>query len=288
MSLQRLQPFAGTHAIQQVNFTFHWAPLPMGALHGQAEACLAELNLAMLGLGLQNVTPISMVQIQMQAGSAVPMAMAPAAAHGYEGRLPPVSGAPGFVVTAAAPDGLTVQVSPYTRWAPVVAKVLDMARVLVPLAAKVVPLTRIGLQVVDSFNWNAPIEELPIETIFSRSSPWLASHVFDCRGFWHCNHGYFEPVALAGCVRQLNNVNVSVSGAAERPLLQAALVHVLELSEGGWWVRESADIQRLAEVLEHLHAYNKTAMGQLLSAEVAERVALWGRPSQEQHDGNGA
>jgi uncharacterized protein (TIGR04255 family) len=287
MSLQRLQPFAGTHAIQQVNFTFHWAPLPMGAPHGQAEACLAEMNHAMLGLGLQNVTPISMMQIQMQAG-AIPVALAPTAAHGFEGRLPQVPGAPGFAVTASAPDGLTVQVSPYTRWAPVVGKVLEMARVLVPIAAKVVPLTRIGLQVVDSFNWNAPIEELPIDAILSRSSPWLASHVFECRNFWHCNHGYFEPVALAGCVRQLNNVNVSVSGVAERPMLQAALVHVLELSEGGWWLREAVDIQRLAVALEHLHACNKTAMGQLLSAEVAERVALWGVPSREPHDDNGA
>lgn len=288
MSLQRLQPFAGTHAIQQVNFTFHWAPLPVSAPHGQAEACLTELSQAMLGLGLQNVAPINMMQIQMQAGGSVPVTMAPTVVHGFEGRLPSVSGAPGFVITANALDGLTVQVNSYTRWAPVVAKVLEMVRVLVPIAAKVVPLTRIGLQVVDSFYWNAPVEELPVEAILSRNSPWLAPHVFDSRTFWHCTHGYFESVALTGSVRQLNNVNVSVSGAADRPLLQAALVHMLELSEGEWWLREAADVQRLAEVLEHLHAGNKTAMGQLLSTEVTERVALWGRPSREQQGGDSA
>jgi uncharacterized protein (TIGR04255 family) len=281
MKLQPLQPFAGTHAIQQANFNFHWVPLPVGVGDGLGESCVAELYSLMVGAGLQSIIPINAVQIQVSAAGAAPSASVPSSPQGFQGRLPAVAGMPGFLVTVSVTDGILIQVAPYTRWAPALAKVMELVRTLLPAACKLVPLTRVGLQVVDSFNWNGPVSEMPIDAVFDRNSPWMAPHVFDCGTFWHTNHGYFEPTAEPDCIRQLNNINVSVSGAPERPLLQVACVHVAELSDGAWQLQDVTQVERLVALLEHLHSCNKRTIGQLLTPEVAERVALWGPPSRE-------
>jgi len=283
MSLDFLQPFAGAHAIQQASFNLQWSAMALGSADRKVEICIEEMGEAMRCLGLQSVVPISMVQFQIGPG-APNQAMSPGVVTGYEGRLSASVAGPMFVVTASAHDGLVIQVRQYTRWAPVFAQVLTIAQALLPVAAKAAPLVRLGLQVVDSFNWNGPVEELVVSDVFRRDSPWMSPHAFECRSFWHCHHGYFESVELEGCTQQLNNVNVSVSSASEVPLLQAALIHQVELVQSEWWVRNPESAGRIGPIFEKLHADNKAAIGKLFTDDVAKRVALWGRSQNRDGD----
>lgn len=277
MSLSYLQPYAGVHAVQQATFLLPWAPLQVGERANSSEQLVEGLAAALASAGLSEVKPVEMMQLMFKPGEAPLNSNSKPSRFGYEGhRIGSNGTTPSLQVSATVHEGLVIHVLEYTRWADAFEQVRQLLRKVLPVASKVTPVLRAGLQVLDSFTWNGPIDQLPVASVFRKPSAWLPEHAFACRSFWHAHHGYFEKAKLPRCDRQLNNINVSVQGAVDRPLVQAALMHMMELGSGGWWMRDDSEYEAMDAVFLHLHAENKAAIGQLFSDELVERVKLWG------------
>ena len=275
MSLSYLQPYAGAHAVQQATFVIAWAPMERGKQDGATERVLAGIAVCFAELGLLDVKPVQMVELRF--GPTGPIGQPPtAAAVGYEARMVGAAGRTFASVTATAVDGLSIHVQEYTRWSEVFSKVQPILHAVLPMAAEAASVVKVGLQVVDSFTWNGPVNDVPIDNIFRRPSPWLPEHAFKCRSFWHAHHGYFEDSTEEGCHRQLTNINVNVGGSNDKPIVQAVLLHNMELTEGGCWPRGRAELEWIDRLLQKLHQDNKAAIGGLFSDEIVGRVALWG------------
>jgi uncharacterized protein (TIGR04255 family) len=274
MSLSYLQPYAGSHAVQQATFVITWAPMDRRNPDGVTENVLLNIADCFEKRGLESIKPLRLLQVTF--GPAGQQRSNEEAEVGYEARMPGTSGRAFAAVTATAAEGLAIHVQEYTRWAEVFSKVQPVLHAVLSVVGNVQPVIKIGLQVVDTFTWNGSLESVPTEKIFRRPSPWLPEHVFACRSFWHAHHGFYEETAEEDCVRQLNNVNVNVSENGGKPAVQAVLLHNIELADGGLWAREPTQFARIDQLLQKLHRDNKSSVDRLFSDEVVGRVALWG------------
>lgn len=144
-------------------------------------------------------------------------------------------------------------------------------------------VTSIGLTVLDKFVFNGDKDTYRVDALF-KENKYLFKNAFDVGDRWHSHVGWFEDVRIEEfeCLNQLNldAAYQNIAGTRKhitsighnivlRPT-QDQLVNVYSLvSKNG-----EDDGVILTDYLDKLHKINKRVLSELLTKDMAERIAL--------------
>lgn len=273
MSVERLYPFAGDHAIQSAVVVAEWAepggskPLSSDNLQHLQEA--AEPELARLGLTRHE--QLNVFEVQMVAGQ--PTSPASPAFGGFKASRPTSSGDEKRSVVLAR-ENCIIQINDYTRWADAEPDIRAYFNVLLPSIGQFAPIRYLTLQFNDVFLWKAPPEELIMTEVFRKDTVWLPAHVFGLRNLWHSHHGYFSDRFEPCSFQQLDNVNVSRAVVDGIHSVQALVAHRASLVKPIWVTEPLCEGDAILSILSQFHNDNKRILAELFSGEVLRSINL--------------
>ena len=208
MSVERLYPFAGDHAIQSAVVVAEWAdlggskPLSSDNLQNMEKESTPRLT----QLGLTHHEQLNVLELKMSAGQ--PSSHTSSAFGGFKASRS-TSGGDEQRSVVVARENCIIQINDYTRWADAVRDIREYLNVLLPRIGQHAPIRHLTLQFNDVFLWKAPPEELIMTEVFKPGTKWLPDHVFGLHDLWHSHHGYFADKWEPCRFQQLDNVNVS-------------------------------------------------------------------------------
>lgn len=272
------EPLHKAHSIEQVSLAVVFAK----------EIGDEELRAARKALGKPDELPgYSEMRGMSFAFSAGAVASAGAQVSG-----PAIGSAPsGHVFTRVRPDGtvesqLQVQklaiaflTSSYTRWTDLSAQTRRYIDHLLPIYAAGCEVAQVQLAYSDKFLSTSTPETSTPGRILREGSPYLAHTVFRAQNLWHCHTGTFERVGET--VKRLRNVQVEFVTETredqERGVLAIRTTLADMYNQPGFkqsqFKPESA-AQHVCETLEELHAIDKEILRDILTDEMARRIAL--------------
>jgi uncharacterized protein (TIGR04255 family) len=215
-----------------------------------------------------------------------------AASAGAQVSGPAVGPAPsGYLFTRMRPDGtvesqLQVQklaiafiTSSYTRWTDLSAQTRKYIDALLPIYAAGSEIAQVQLAYSDKFlSASAPQSSTPAR-ILREGSRYLAPTVFRAQNLWHCHTGTFERVSET--VKRLRNVQVEFVSETRDEQERGVLAIRTTLADmynqpdykQSLFKPESA-AQRVYETLQELHTIDKEILRDILTDEMARRIAL--------------
>lgn len=272
MSLDHLFPFAGNHAIQNAVFAIDFAqPLTDDNIKDVKKAAVKAfgqefeppVDQQTLAVNLALAGKAQNLQTSVQSGG---FAMQQSVSF---------AGIPRRIVSVS-PGNCMVVINDYTRWDEIsdaFNRYFDA--ILKVVGAAPIPVSGIGLQYSDLFNWKADAEELNLKEVFREGSLFLVPHMLSDKPplLWHSHHGYFEDVDSPIKNRQLNNINVNRASVNEVDSIQVLTSHRAQLEKPLYQVG-IANRKKISDVFELLHKKNKQMLQALLSDEVLAKIDL--------------
>lgn len=273
MSVERLYPFAGDHAIQSAVVVAEWAdpggskPLSSDNLQSLERDARPQLT----KLGLTHHEQLSVLEVKMGIGQ--PTSHASSAFGGFKAsRSAPGGDEQRSVVLAR--ENCIIQINDYTRWADAVRDILEYLNVLLPSIGQFSPIRHLTLQFNDVFIWKAPPEELIMAEVFRTGTVWLPDHVFGLQNLWHSHHGYFADKLDPCPFQQLDNVNVSRAVVDGLHSVQALIAHRASLAQPIWVREPLSEEGDILSILGQFHTDNKRILAELFSGEVLRSINL--------------
>lgn len=194
---------------------------------------------------------------------------------------------PGVAFAFLQPDGspvwalkaqgneIAVECRRYSRWNKVWTKARNLFSMVLPHARddhETYQVSKAHLVVQDAFL--SPSSNYNLEELFS-GSRYVPTHIFGMGPDWHVHTGWFEAEDKA---RILHNFNLDGVSSSHMPNLdglnRVSIMHLLQ------WIPEAPvsynrpDLDWLDRVMETLHQKNKDRIGDILTKEMVEKIAL--------------
>lgn len=206
-----------------------------------------------------------------------------------------VEGKPGIALRRMAPNGaieeefvitrgaLVYRTSKYVRWAGCWQRAREIFDSVLKAVPEGVVLSNIGQSVVDKFvHQGTPSRNSP-QSVLRKGSPYICSHVFERDDLWHSHTGAF--IKHDPYTRRLRNINIDylddqISGLTMRTLAISIVVSD-QFQQQGYepittHIMDTSTL--IDEHMQNLHQENKMILSQLLTAEMARRIALTPTP----------
>lgn len=273
MSIDNLYPYTGAHAVQNAIFVVEWAePLRSDELLAMIKLATKYRNLELPVMQQQNAFALNLAVGNQLAEKA------PTISHSQE------LGGVQFSATPTAPgqsrsititrQNCMVFVPDYTRWATVWNDVQKYLAVALSEIAPARPITVIGLQYTDIFQWKDDPAELPLGEILSRDT-FIPPHIFDQKGLWHVHQGFIERCTGPLAHARLDNLNVDMLDNGGLRSIQITASHKATL-DAPLWQTHGKNSDQLFELFGSLHAANKLVLAKLLTKPVCDKIKLNG------------
>lgn len=270
MAIDSLYPYAGDHAVQNAIFVVEWAePLKVEVLSAANKLANKFKN-----LGLSYVQHQHALELKLEQSSGVaaqPTAGSKQVLNAIVFARPAGVGEITRSVTLSRQNCM-IAIPDYTRWVDVFKDVEAYLKIALEEIATQRPLTVIGLQYNDVFNWKDNPSELNLHEIFSDKA-FIPPSAFEQKGLWHLHHGYLAnhelPVPYAG----LENINVDMLDTAGERMIQIVGSHRATLREP-MWQSHLKNKPRMLEMFTSLHNANKLMLSKLLTKQVCEKIRL--------------
>ena len=185
-----------------------------------------------------------------------------------------------LVVTRGA---LVYHTSKYDRWVGCWNRAREIFDSVLSAVPGGVVLSTVGQSVVDKFvHHGAPSRE-SLQNVLRKDSPYICGHVFECDDLWHSHTGAF--IKHNPQTRRLRNINIDylddqISGLTRRTLAISIVVSD-QFQQQGYEPITSHIMDTSTLIDDHmqkLHQDNKMILSQLLTAEMARRIALTQTP----------
>ena len=258
MNFSNLKPHSGTHSIQNAVLAVEWEPIQ-------------EDILALLRLEAKK-TPAS--QYKEDEVRTVSFNISPQTSQ--QTVVPVLSGYNYTRVSTVGTVEYQVQitltslifiVSSYTRWNTIVADFQSIAAAILPIVVQKSKISVVGLQYTDKFNWIGDKKDIELDKIFDKNSPFIPSHVFNCKSLWHAHHGSFEDVLEPVEGRRANNININCTEEFGNFAFTVLTSKRLMLGK--------ADANpNVIDVLNKLHDHHKIEYSGLLTNEVVRLIGM--------------
>lgn len=271
MSIDRLHPYAGPHAVQNAIFVVEWAePLRSDALVDMLKLATKYRNLGLTAIQQQNAVSVNVTAAR--ATDVSPSVSSTQELGGVMFSAPAnSSGLPGRSITISRQNCM-VFVPDYTRWAKVWDDVHSYLSIALGVIAPMRPLTVVGLQYTDVFQWKDDPSDMPLAEIF-RGDSYMPPHIFELKGLWHVHQGHIQQTLTPVPNSRLENVNVDMLDTGGLRSIQIIGSHRSTLSEP-LWQSHLKNEPILAQLFEDMHLSNKGLLTKLLTPEVCAKIHL--------------
>lgn len=276
MSLDALRPVGGDHAIQTAAVALTWAaeisPSELQSLRSKAATAI-EIKKAfptiedrhIIKFGINVNVPNTRTDAQSTSVQAGPFVL---------NSLPGVDGATPAQSILVDMRQVVISVTNYDRWDRLIKDLNIYLPALFSGFSARKSISTIGLQYVDTFEWEADRSELNLRTVFKETSPYLVSNVFRTVENWHSHHGLFTAVDKPLVYRRLDNINISREEQDARQILQVVTSHQAQLTTVPLWRWADTKFDVVLEILHQLHFQNKQMLRELLTPEVQSMINL--------------
>ncbi|MGK5017031.1 TIGR04255 family protein [Janthinobacterium sp. HLS12-2] len=273
MNIDNLYPYAGNHAVQNAIFVVEWAePLKTDAM-----IAINKLATKYKNLGLSHVQHQQMLEVNfehMQTAAQEPRQTSRVSNQALSGIVfarPASVGEISRSVTISRKNCM-IAIPDYTRWADVFKDVESYLKIALEEVGSTRPLTTIGLQYNDVFNWKDAPSELDLRAVFSEKA-FIPPNAFEQTGLWHLHHGYLENHSDPVPHSRVENINVDMLDTAGERIIQIVGSHRASLREP-LWQSHLKNKSVMLEVFTSLHKANKIMLGKLLTSQVCEKIRL--------------
>jgi len=274
MSIDKLYPFAGDHAIQSAVFVLEFGSELSPEELQKLEYCAKDLEkdfpdkrvMQSLAFNIESNIKNSDSKVQ--------------AAQHYGGftllRPPAYPGAQPARQLQVNSANIVIVIADYSRWTNKIKN--DIERYwnvfFDSLENLGKPLNTIGVQYNDLFNWKADPSELNISEVLRTDCPFVAPNVFKLPNgeLWHSHHGYFVYPEYGVPGKQLNNVNVGLVHAEQTCSVQILTSQKFSFDRPIFKYKDSAG--ELHAILDRMHSENKSLLNSIVSVEVARKIKL--------------
>lgn len=265
MSLSKLYPFAGNHAIQNAVFVLEW-PSPL-----EPERIKAISELAELKADFPTIQQMQTLTVNINAPGIAPEHSSQIGGVHFLLQNPQQHGATVRSIQLSTQNCIVVM-SEYSGWENVWAQVRKWFSTLLPLILDGRPLTGIALQYSDVFTWKDTAESLDCRKVFREGSPYLPANAVEQKNLWHSHHGWFESPAKPMPHRLLTNVNINL---VDNPDTSRAvtLLTVHKADNFAIWGLDEANAN-IDEMMPILHNQDKQTLRNLLSDDVLTMIGL--------------
>ena len=261
MSLEALEPFQGTHAIQNAVFSIEWKE---GLTDKEFKGLKTEIQTHLQKFKVFK----SMKTVVFNMTGEVP-AHAMSEDGSFVVEIPGDFAEPPCRLIHINKEGCVVVINDYSRWKNVKPEVHGyLNRLLGSINSR--KLSAVSLQYTDLFIWKADPDQLKLKEIFREGTPFLAPKVFDLNVMWHCNFGFFEPMEEVQFPDRLNNVNVSRVLHGDNHAFNITTSHRLVLTK--WF--DARNLELIETINERFHDANKSILKSLLTDEVCTKISL--------------
>lgn len=269
MTIDNLYPYAGDHAVQNATFVVEWAE----PLKAEAIAAVNKLATRFKNLGLSHVQHQQFMQFKFE-HNPLEGPQNQGTQHGLGGIVfarPAGVGEITRSVTISRQNCMIV-VPDYTRWDKVFADVEAYLKVALDEVAPSRPLSTIGLQYNDVFQWKDDPSDLNLKEVFADDA-FIPPNVFAQTGLWHLHHGYMEQHSSPVAHSRLTNINVDMLDPAGERIIQIIGSHRATLRDP-LWQSHLKNKQIMLDVFSSLHSANKQMLGKLLTKQICEKIRL--------------
>lgn len=268
MSIEKLHPYAGEHAVNNVVFVVEWAQ----QLTTDAILQVCKLATKFRNLGLDQMQQQNVLQVKLMNGQ-IGQTSTQNSSEISGVNFTRADAAPGSArVVSISRTNVMVVVPDYTRWDKVWHDVQAYFKVILDEVGPLRPLNVIGLQYNDVFLWQDDPSELQLEEIFSPNG-FIPNHIFQQKGFWHLHQGYIEKLTTPIVAELLHNVNVDLTETKGQRIIQIVGSHRSTLAEPLWQSHQKNQ-EALLSMFFALHQSNKAMLSTLLTPEVCEKIKL--------------
>lgn len=269
MSIDKLKPYAKTHAIQNAVFVLEWKE----QLTEKQIADVKGLATKFRNLGLGETIPMPLLEIKFDKVDAAGKVQSDSGLGGFSFTRQPVAAGPSRSVAIARPH-CAIGVPDYTRWDQVFADVKEYLKVVLNEIAPSRPLAAISLQYIDVFTWLDDPDELNLSEVF-RANKYVPPVVLEQKNLWHLHQGYKsaqieEPIQHA----RVDNINIDVADLpGDKRAIQVTAAHQAIL-EKPLWQANGKNWDALISLFQNLHINNKQIVMDLLTTEVCDKIGL--------------
>lgn len=175
-----------------------------------------------------------------------------------------------------------VNVNDYASWADAWEFAYKILGIVVPVIQESTAVKAVTLQYLDRFYVSCPLNEFNNSWVLRSGTKYIPPHIFDLKGPWHSNNGFFDRVETPLNTFVLNNVNISLSekkgffesddvvSEIELNLSHRALFNVEPIGFGGLF-----DDECFKKLMSQLHDIHKNLFGDLLSSDVSKIIGLY-------------
>lgn len=264
MSLENLTPHAGKHAIENAVLALEWGVELTAA---QLEEVRSAVKPVLKDFPREEPQQTFRVSLSPIPGAA-PMPTHEIGGYVYsrytaEGNVPKQ-------VQLTRTNCLFV-VTAYTRWKDLIAEAGNVFAQALSALPVGIPVSNIGLQYSDRFKWSGNPADLDLSQVFRFNSPFVASHVSECRLACHSHHGYFEDSSEPIPNRRLDNINVNIVDEAEGRTIQIVSSHRAALTEQLTGVVVQKHVN---DIQEYLHDVHKDIIRKMLCDELLIKIGF--------------
>lgn len=268
MSIEKLYPFAGEHAVQNVVFIVEWADqLTTDAL---VEAC--KLATKYRNLGLPEMSQQNMLEVKFHNGEAQGQSAQTSSGLGGVQFTSHARNDGSARMVVISRTNIMVMIPDYTRWDIVWTEVQAYLKPALEQIGSLRPINVIGLQYNDVFSWQDDPSELDLSEVFVKDC-FIPLHALEQKGLWHLHHGYIEKrISPVGC-SLLHNLNVDLNDVNGQRRINIVGSHRASLVEPLW----QSHLKNKSVVLDMfvaLHTSNKVVLEKLLTPAVCEKIKL--------------
>jgi uncharacterized protein (TIGR04255 family) len=267
----RFEPIHEAHAIEQVAFVLQF-DRPLND---------AQISMAIkIAEGFKEDLP-GLSAIQELAFAISPM-----------GAIPPNSIAGGAVFYRSKPDGsrekellierssIAFKTSFYTQWDSIWGQARQYLSPVAKLYASHVRLLGISLNYSDKFIWHGDLAKCKPNMLLREQSKYLCSHIFDVTDLWHSHTGAF--LQADSKTRRLLNLNIDILNesnivAGDKRIIAITSVLTDFLNQPGYEASnvQGDDVFELIDShMESMHVFGKKILAEILTDEMAKRIAL--------------
>jgi uncharacterized protein (TIGR04255 family) len=168
----------------------------------------------------------------------------------------------------------------YTRWNAFRAKLRDLAKPALEIAAQGAAVGSIRLEYRDVFLNSGEPAEADVGAVLRSASKYIAPHIFELRDLWHSHTGMF--VSEPGVQRRLVQINVDSIDIANAPgtkprravAITTGVQDNFDPAADSQLENPSKAADLVVERFESLHDYSKALLGQILTDTMIERIGL--------------
>jgi len=271
MNIDKLFPVAGNHAVQNAAFIIEWIePLSADVLLAAMKLTTKFKNLDLPYYAPQNSIEVKLDGLSDSVGESVSHGKAKMSGVIFS-RDPVYPGLMSRQVTLSKQNCI-VLVPDYTGWETVFSEVQKYLKVLLSEVGTLRPISNIGLQYTNLFQWKDDPDELDFNKVFL-DDYFIPKHALNQKGLWHVHHGYIEEQKNPVPYSVLENINVDIGGAPGERAIQIIASHRATMNDP-IWKSHAANQDKIFEIFDNLHTSNKVMLQKLFTAEVSAKIGL--------------